>query len=482
MAGGPPSVAGPLDADEAAGQSRTARPSAKGGRVLQGNMAEQFCRGAENDQGGRCPRILKQVEQGGQDPAGAGRDGASEPRPSGRVPKPRCPGRQCGGSWNMRPSPSRGSAGVMCDRVPRLGHRDKQPAPYGGGGADKAPKPLRHAAVFPRRSCRSSCHGSAWRTFSTTSPALAPYSRGRDGQGFAWGAVGPRAFGWTGDRVPRARGLPADPNATGRTRRACKSPGTGRATTACTYCIVEGPRRPRARGSQAVPYEEVRAAMAHGAHERSVRTGHQPRRLLPRPCRTSESSGSTTSRPHPRARPTWSGPAYLVDRAPRTSRETCLRVDGGVETVAIATLPPRVPCSSGCDETLRRMARASIAANLYRRATDAPPRGLARGGLGHRTSSWAFPVRPTTSSLGRSAFCVRRRALPRMHVFSLLRRPGTIGRHGCRSGRPARHGRPQPRDARARSAHALRRGHAPRGYRPARRGAIPGPWRLGWAL
>ena len=285
-----------------------------------------------------------------------------------------------------------------------------------GEAEAKTRKAVRRAAGLPQGPLVVAT-GCVANLFSDELSALAPNvvvereksrvaARVLEGLGLAAGARG------------HAEPAPCDPGAvtpTGRTRPGIKIQDG--CDNRCTYCIVW-----RARGAarRAAPHRvlsEVRAAMARGAHE-VVLTG-----INLGSYRASDGRGRELDLP------------ALLE---------LLLAETGVERVRLSSIePPDVTarlCSvmaasggrvapflhvclqSGCDETLRRMARV-YRTDLFRRVAETARSHVPDIALGTDLIV-GFPGE-TEEEFGRSlAFC-REMRFSWMHVFRYSRRPGT---------------------------------------------------------
>jgi len=282
-----------------------------------------------------------------------------------------------------------------------------------GEAQTKARKAVRHAAFLPQLPLvvATGCVASL---FSDDLSSIAPNvvvetDKGRVARVVAEG------LRLDGDGATGARLAPQTPTPTGRTRPGVKIQDG--CDNRCTYCIVWKARGASRSVEPGVVIEEVRAAMAHGAHEVVL-------------------TGINLGSYHAQVGVRELGLPGLLDRILNETAVERLRISSleppdvtidllRVMVASNGRVAPflHVCLQSGCDETLRRMGRV-YRSDLYRRATDAAREALPEMALGTDLIV-GFPGE-TDDEFARSlAFC-EETSFARMHVFRYSRRPGTV--------------------------------------------------------
>lgn len=209
--------------------------------------------------------------------------------------------------------------------------------------------------------------------------------------------------------------VPATPTPTGRMRPGVKIQDG--CDNRCTYCIVWKARGPSRSVGPDVVVEEVRAAVARGAHEVVL-------------------TGINLGGYHACVGSRELGLPDLLDRILAETHVERLRISsieppdvtGDLLRVMAASHGRVAPflhvcLQSGCDETLRRMGRV-YRSDLYRRVTDAAREALPEVALGTDLIV-GFPGETDDEFARSHAFC-EETGFARMHVFRYSRRPGTV--------------------------------------------------------
>lgn len=279
-----------------------------------------------------------------------------------------------------------------------------------GEAEAKTRKAVRHAASLPG-SPLVIATGCVANLFADEIAALAPNVRVERDKA----AVAALAAGALGLDEPAAEVCAAAPTPTGRTRPGIKIQDG--CDNRCTYCIVW-----RARGAaRSMPPEEVlaavRAAQGRGAHE-VVLTG-----INLGSYRASDASGHELRLPallDLLLTKTDVGRIRLSSiEPPDVTAELCAVMAAAGERVAPFL---HVCLQSGCDETLRRMARV-YRTEAFRRVVETAREHLPHVAVGTDLIV-GFPGE-TDEDFERSlAFC-REMRFAKMHVFRYSRRPGT---------------------------------------------------------
>ncbi len=279
-----------------------------------------------------------------------------------------------------------------------------------GEAEAKTRKAVRHAASLPG-SPLVIATGCVANLFANEIAALAPNVRVERDKA----AVAALAAGALGLDGPAAEVCAAAPTPTGRTRPGIKIQDG--CDNRCTYCIVW-----RARGAaRSMPPEEVlaavRAAQGRGAHE-VVLTG-----INLGSYRASDASGRELRLPallDLLLTKTDVGRIRLSSiEPPDVTAELCAVMAAAGERVAPFL---HVCLQSGCDETLRRMARV-YRTEAFRRVVETAREHLPHVAVGTDLIV-GFPGE-TDEDFERSlAFC-REMRFAKMHVFRYSRRPGT---------------------------------------------------------
>lgn len=279
-----------------------------------------------------------------------------------------------------------------------------------GEAEAKTRKAVRHAASLPG-SPLVIATGCVANLFADEIAALAPNVRVERDKA----AVAALAASALGLNEPVAEVRAAAPTPTGRTRPGIKIQDG--CDNRCTYCIVW-----RARGAaRSMPPEEVlaavRAAQARGAHE-VVLTG-----INLGSYRASDASGRELRLPallDLLLTRTDVGRIRLSSiEPPDVTAELCAAMAAAGERVAPFL---HVCLQSGCDDTLRRMARV-YRTDAFRRVVETAREHLPHVAVGTDLIV-GFPGE-TDEDFERSlAFC-REMRFAKMHVFRYSRRPGT---------------------------------------------------------
>lgn len=282
-----------------------------------------------------------------------------------------------------------------------------------GEAEAKTRKAVRHAACLPAAPTVVAT-GCVANLFADELSAIAPNVMvERDKARVAARVL--EALGLPEGGVDDAGALVASPTPTGRTRPGVKIQDG--CDNRCTYCIVW---KARGAGRSEAPehvISEVRAAMARGAHE-VVLTG-----INLGSYRAQDASGHTLELPG------------LIE---------VLLAETGVERLRLSSIEPpdvtpelcrvmaasdgrvapflHVCLQSGCDETLRRMARV-YRTDLFRRAVETA-RSLVPGLALGTDLIVGFPGE-TDEEFERSLSFCREMRFAKMHVFRYSRRPGT---------------------------------------------------------
>lgn len=282
-----------------------------------------------------------------------------------------------------------------------------------GEAQTKARKAVRHAAFLPQLPLvvATGCVASL---FSDDLSGIAPNVVVESDKGRVAHVVA-EGLRRGGDGATGARPALVTPTPTGRTRPGVKIQDG--CDNRCTYCIVWKARGPSRSVDPGVVVEEVRAAVAHGAHEvvlTGINLGGYCARAGMRELRLPDLLDHVLD-------------ATDVERLRLSSLEPP-DVTADLLRVMVASdgrIAPflHVCLQSGCDETLHRMGRV-YRSDLYRRATDAAREALPEVALGTDLIV-GFPGE-TDDEFARSyAFC-EETGFARMHVFRYSRRPGTV--------------------------------------------------------